>query len=131
DAAGDEWCLRRWPAEHPTVERLRLIHGVLRLVSNELPIVAYPLRTAENTTFVEHGGHLWELTNWLPGEADYHSRPSRERLRAAMRVLGRFHAVAGRFEGREGFALAVVGRERQVAGMREMGLGEIERALGG
>src|SRR5690242_7602977 len=38
-------CLRRWPKEHPTAERLRLIHAVLGLVSFEMPFVAFPLRT--------------------------------------------------------------------------------------
>ena len=42
DAAGRELCLRRWPAEHPTVERLRLIHAALGLVSFEMPMVAFP-----------------------------------------------------------------------------------------
>src|SRR5438445_12916056 len=83
DAAGRDLCLRRWPAEHPTLERLRLIHDVLRIVSAELPIVAYPLPTRGGATFVEHEGHLWELTNWLPGAADYHLQPNQERLKAA------------------------------------------------
>src|SRR5438552_3744544 len=97
DAAGRELCLRRWPAEHPTVKRLRLIHAALGLVSFEMPMVAFPLRSKDSATFVEHGGQLWELTKWLPGAADYHANPSRERLRAAMHVLARFHDLAKRY----------------------------------
>src|SRR5213082_894067 len=51
-------CLRRWPQEHPAQKRLRLIHAVLELVANELPIVAYPLRAKTGATAVEQDGHL-------------------------------------------------------------------------
>src|SRR3954466_9640280 len=91
DASGRELCLRRWPKEHPTKDRLRLIHDVLKIVSAELPIVACPLPAGDGATFVEHGGHLWELSPWLPGVADYRSQPSHERLRAAVAILARFH----------------------------------------
>src|SRR5262245_48117331 len=57
-------CLRRWPTEHPTVERLRFIHAVLQLVSAKLSVVACPLLTRDGGTFVEYDGHLWELSFW-------------------------------------------------------------------
>src|SRR5436190_22437536 len=63
DASGRELCLRRWPAEHPSRERLGMIHAVLDLAAFKMPIVAYPLRTGAGATFVEHAGHLWELTD--------------------------------------------------------------------
>jgi homoserine kinase type II len=89
-------CLRRWPKEHPTPERLRLIHDVLeRVFHGGLHVVPVPLRAPNGTTFVEHEGHLWELTPWMPGTADYHSHPSRARLRSAMKVLAQFHQLAG------------------------------------
>ena len=110
-------CLRRWPREHPTKERLRLIHDVLKIVAAHLPILASPLSARSGETFVEHGGYLWELTNWLPARPDYHARPSRERLRAAMRCwqLSR----AGRaYESQLGPAPAILDRQRQWAAMR-------------
>lgn len=130
NAGEGELCLRRWAKEHPTVERLRLIHAVLGLVARSLPVVTSPLKTAKGMTFVEHGGHLWELTKWLPGAADYRSRPSRERLKAAMNVLARFHMAAAEYKRRTGIAPAVADRQRQLAGMRAKGLAEIERGLG-
>jgi homoserine kinase type II len=90
-------CLRRWPQEHPTPERLRLIHDVLeRVFQGGLHVVPVPLRTGQGTTFVEHEGHLWEVSPWMPGTADYHSQPNRARLRSAMEALAQFHQLAGK-----------------------------------
>jgi homoserine kinase type II len=136
---GGEYCLRRWPKEHPSAERLRFIHGVLGRVVASLDLIANPLKTPSRATFVEHGGHLWELTTWRPGKADFREMPSRERLRAAMRVLARFHEAAGRGEqGTEdkgqraelwGVAPAVLDRERQVEGLVSGGLDRIAAAV--
>jgi Ser/Thr protein kinase RdoA (MazF antagonist) len=91
-------CLRRWPAEHPSPERLQFIHDVLRHVYyrgvTEVPV---PLRTRDGSTFVDDGNCLWELTPWMPGTADYHRRPSQERLAAAMRLLARFHRATASY----------------------------------
>jgi homoserine kinase type II len=127
---GRQYCLRRWPNEHPTPERLRLIHAVLGLVSFEMPIVAFPLRTATGSTVVECRGERWELTHWLPGTADYHTRPNRERLWAAMRALAKFHNLAVRYTRRMGPAKAVEERLWQLASMQEKGLAIIEQSLG-
>jgi Ser/Thr protein kinase RdoA (MazF antagonist) len=43
-------------------------------------------------TFLEVNGHFWELSQWLPGVADYWNQPSQERLKAACRALGELHA---------------------------------------
>jgi Ser/Thr protein kinase RdoA (MazF antagonist) len=129
NSAGDRFCLRRWPAEHPTAERLRLIHAVLTCVAPQLPAVAVPLNTNGGLTFIEHSGHLWELTAWRPGTADYHAHPSRPRLRAAMHALARFHVLAARFEQHRGRAQTLVDRHRLWSEMRDGGLSLIEQAL--
>lgn len=91
-------CLRQWPAEHPSPERLRFIHAVLRHVhEGGFKLAATPLATTAGETFVSHAGHLWELTPWLPGAADYHDHPSPARLAAAMRTLAEFHQAAKTF----------------------------------
>ena len=91
--AGDEkYCLRRWPAEHPSRERLEWIHRVLLHANvNGLSYVASPKRPKpiglqEPTTFIEHQGKFWEVTRWMPGTAvDHRPRscpavgPSRKR----------------------------------------------------
>lgn len=89
-------CLRRWPREHPSPERLRLIHDVLgRVWNGGLHVVPMPLRSNSGGTYIEHQGHRWELTPWMAGTADFHANPSRERLRSAMQTLARFHELAG------------------------------------
>lgn len=64
-----ELCLRRWPREHPNVERLQFIHSVqLQAASSGLPFVPQPITTRHGTSFVESDdGYLWELTEWMPG----------------------------------------------------------------
>jgi Ser/Thr protein kinase RdoA (MazF antagonist) len=57
-------------------------------------VVPVPLCTGQGATVVEHEGHFWELAPWMPGVADFHANPTRERLRAAMQTLARFHLLA-------------------------------------
>lgn len=91
-------CLRRWPREHPTLDRLKFIQAVLWHVDQEgFHLVPLPLETEHCHGHVWHEGHLWELTPWLPGEADYRQQPSPERLRHAMQALAEFHRAAATF----------------------------------
>ncbi len=97
--------LRRWPAEHPSPERLSWIHTVLtQAVANGFDRLPLPIRTLSSATtesaawqassgdtFLSHAGHLWELAPWLPGEADFHRNPSAARLTAAMQALAHLH----------------------------------------
>jgi len=91
-------CLKRWPAQWPPEDRLRLIHAVLFHVARQgfdrLPL---PCKDRLGQTFVGHRGHFWELTPWLPGKADFRLDPRPEKLRAAMRVLAEFHRAAESF----------------------------------
>jgi Ser/Thr protein kinase RdoA (MazF antagonist) len=130
DEAGRELCLRRWPAEHPTVDRLRVIHGVLAVVAPEMPVVACPILREDGSTFVEHGGRLWELTHWKPGRADYHANPSRQRLKVALQALARFHSLAAQYHSGRGHAPTLQERQRRWSGMKDGGLAMIERSLG-
>ncbi len=91
-------CLRRWPAEHPTPKRLEFVQAVLWHVDQEgFQQIPLPLETRHHHGFVRHAGHLWELTPWLPGAADYRAHPSPTRLANAMRVLAAFHQAARTF----------------------------------
>ena len=93
-------CLRRWPAEHPSPERLGFIHAVLRHVAQQgidyLPVPIVPEKR-EPMGFVQFDGHLWELTPWLPGRADYHQSPNPKKLRSILKALARFHQAASSF----------------------------------
>jgi homoserine kinase type II len=88
-------CLRAWPTEQPSERQLEFIHATLRRVRGQgLSFVPAPLRTQDGETFVRYDGCLWELAPWMPGVADFHSRPTPERLRAALQALARFHLAA-------------------------------------
>lgn len=125
-AGGRLLCLRRWPLIHPTAERLQLIHGVLAEVAKFLPLVASPLPAQGKSTFVSQAGHLWELTEWRPGVADYHAHPHRSRLQAAIQTLARFHLLSRRLENRSGAAPALTDRVRLLGIAKSGGLKLLE-----
>ncbi|HEX4146001.1 MAG TPA: phosphotransferase [Pirellulales bacterium] len=91
-------CLRRWPPEYPTVERLEFIQAVLWHVNIEgFALSPLPLEADNHAGFVEHQGALWQLEPWLPGVADYHAAPGEARLRSALACLAQFHLAAASF----------------------------------
>ncbi len=97
-AMGD-FCLRRWPPEHPSEDRLRLIHAVLRHAARAgITFVPLPVATVHGDSFVRHGGRrFWELTPWLPGTADFHVNSEPKKLEAALTALAQFHSAAEDF----------------------------------
>jgi Ser/Thr protein kinase RdoA (MazF antagonist) len=98
-ARGRLWCLRRWPAEHPSPRRLCFIHAVLRMAArNGCHFVPAPQTTHEGATFVQYAGHLWEVTPWMPGRADFHDNPTQARLQAACRAVAQFHQAVAAFD---------------------------------
>lgn len=91
-------CLRRWPKEHPSRERLLFIHDVLQHVHRAgFRAVPRPIRTAGGATYVEHRRQLWELSPWMSGEASFFREPSTEKLVSAATSLARFHNAASTF----------------------------------
>jgi len=125
-----EFCLRRWPRQHPHPQQLVLIHTVMGRVSGDLPAVPLPQATTSGATFVEQDGQLWELVTWRPGKADYRERPSRERLQAAMQTLARFHTLAGRGQSVEPTVPpALCDRAERWAELAASGVAAIERSL--
>jgi homoserine kinase type II len=92
--AGD-LCLRRWPREHPTAERLLFIHGVLKQFGQSgLNCVPLPIPSRQGKNFVAHDEHFWELAPWMPGKADFRENPSRQRLANVMKTVANLHRVA-------------------------------------
>jgi Ser/Thr protein kinase RdoA (MazF antagonist) len=91
-------CVRRWPAEHPAPAELATIHAVLRHVKDAgVQTVPVPMPTRNGASYVERSGFLWELTPWMPGQADYWRAPSRNKLIAALEALGHFHRATASF----------------------------------
>jgi homoserine kinase type II len=91
-------CLRLWPSEHPSPERLEFIHAVLRHVADHgfrrLPL---PIAFTSGATYVKHHGRLWELTPWMPGEVDRAADTPPSRVAAALKALAEFHVRAATY----------------------------------
>ena len=129
DDAGREFCLRRWPTDHPTPQRLTFIHTILRRVAVHLLVVPAPVFSQSGATFQRHAGHLWELAPWMPGEADYHSHPTCGKLRSAMHTLARFHIAAADRESKVGSAPSWLDRQRQANDLVSGGWQQIAAAI--
>jgi Ser/Thr protein kinase RdoA (MazF antagonist) len=127
-------CLRRWPAGHPTPDRLQFIQAVVWHVDQEgFHQVPLPLETSHHHGFVRHAGHLWELAPWLPGTADYRRSPSRAKLRSAMEALARFHQAAGSFplaeSGRQVRSPGIADRTLRLQALQGGRLAQLRRAI--
>jgi Ser/Thr protein kinase RdoA (MazF antagonist) len=85
-------CLRSSPAEGFSCDRLCWIHDLMKQSHDSgLKFVPVVLATAAGNTWVEKAGRAWELTTWMPGQADFHAQPTRARLQAAATALARLH----------------------------------------
>lgn len=108
-----ELCLRAWP-EPTSPEKLAVIHHWM--TAARLDFVPAVLRTRTAGTFVLHEGHLWDLTSWMPGKADFHEHPTRERLEQACRALAALHRAWEPLHSRQGTCPAV---ERRLQAWQE------------
>ena len=64
-------------------------------------IVPTPIRTMQGESYVQLKNDFWELTSWLPGQADYLPLRRPEKLRAALAALAQFHVAAADYVGME------------------------------
>jgi len=123
-------CLRCWPTECPTANRLRWIHWVLRgVVHQGLTFVPLPIQTLSGEKFVEQAGHLWELSPWLQGEHvelrfPYSAAPP-EHIKAAMAALAQFHCAASG-HSRDGYCPGILERLRQLTDWQSGGLARLK-----
>jgi Ser/Thr protein kinase RdoA (MazF antagonist) len=98
NAAGRRWCIRRWPEPSPPPERLRELHRWLRFLSDTAAIpVAVPLAHDSADTLVLVSDRWWHVEPMLEGRADFHERPSTQRLRNAMARLAELHAASAEY----------------------------------
>jgi Ser/Thr protein kinase RdoA (MazF antagonist) len=58
-----------------------------------LSFVPDVLFTSGGTTWVQSAGRVWEVTQWLPGRADFRDRPTPERMEAACAALAQLHQI--------------------------------------
>lgn len=135
NTAAGEFCLRRWPVEHPDSGQLTWIHAVLRHVyAQGFREVAVPVLTQVGATWVSYQGYLWDLSPWLPGVADYRTVPTPNKLAAALRALARFHRAAGSFDqatGTEamGFSPGIAARKERLLHWQRGGLVKLRAAI--
>lgn len=91
------WCLRRWPMSvtaKKNCSQCQLIQATLRTAIRRgfppslLP-VARPSREGQATWVT--GKAVFEMTRWLPGEANYCQVPTERKLRSMMTTIAQFH----------------------------------------
>jgi len=122
-------CLRRWPRAHPTTEGLSAIHGLLQHIDNAgFDLGPTPWKTSAGDTFVLSEDHLWELTPWKPGDANFGHEPSDAKLSAAMTTLAGFHLAAHsyRVEDKRPEQTASPGLQQRLAIVRNLQQGELD-----
>ncbi len=92
------FCLRGWPQAITSGSRILALHEFLAYVRlRGIDYIAAPIASEDGTTLVREADRYWQLEAWLPGSADFWSRPSDARLVAAFQALARLHQVARDF----------------------------------
>ena len=114
--SGNEWCLRRWPQEHPSEKQLDWIHRVLfHAAKNGNDFLPLPCRLKNTKTHCRVDEAFWELSPWMAGKADFWEAPSDNRLAAALRALAEFHRATNQFAPQEvAAAPGIIAREKQL-----------------
>jgi homoserine kinase type II len=88
------FCLKAWPPAGPSQQRLIGIHELMYFAREKgLRFVPALARSQEGSTCIEQEGRLWDLTTWMPGDADFHAAPTPDRLVAACAALAQLHGV--------------------------------------
>ena len=86
-----QFALKCWPATCST-ERIQFIQRALADVSS-LPFVPKLIPTRAGKTYCFHGGRIWDVTKWIPGEADAGTDFPVPRRRAAVNALLHVHRI--------------------------------------
>jgi Ser/Thr protein kinase RdoA (MazF antagonist) len=101
ESVGNQFVLRRWPSGAMTAARLVEVHAFQRRLANAHCPVPAPLVCRSGNSFLSVDDYLWELAPWMAGVADYHAKPSPEKLQAAFQTLAILHnASDGSSRGR-------------------------------
>ncbi|MDO4630658.1 MAG: phosphotransferase [Planctomycetia bacterium] len=111
------FCLRRWPAEYPTLERLQFIHAVQWHARMEgFMRFPMPVETLEGMSYVAEDGYFWQLEPWMEGKADFRKKPSVSRMVSAMTSLAEFHNAVKTFPvpAEKGTALTSLEHEKRL-----------------
>lgn len=94
ETAAVSFCLRAWPKYGSSGPQLPQIHELMLFARQQgLPFVPSVCQTITKKTYVEYAGRLWDLVEWMPGQADFHANPINEKLEAAFIALAELHQV--------------------------------------
>jgi Ser/Thr protein kinase RdoA (MazF antagonist) len=89
-----DFCLKAWPAHDVSAERLGWIHRLVEEArAGGIDFLPKVIRTTAGETVVECHGRRWDVSVWQRGVADFHARPTAERLRVACSSLAKLHRV--------------------------------------
>ena len=109
------WCLRQWPKSHPSEQTLDWIHrNLLHAALNGCPVPA-PQRTRNGATFLKSTGHLWEISPWMTGQADFTTSPNETRLLNAVQKLAEFHQSTAQIQLEFNHSPNLMARAKQLA----------------
>lgn len=121
-------CLKALPVDYPR-ERLEFVQAVLWVAEREgFDLAPIPIATTEDAGYIEYRERLWELTPWMPGEADFHASPSTDKLVAALTALAWFHRATADFPIPEPSFTAspgIAGRLSRLAHWKSSGIRDI------
>lgn len=109
DTAVGALCLKAWPAGGRAREDLRWIHRLLTK-ANGFAWIPRVLETIDGETLVVSQKRIWELTTWMPGQADFASSPSTARVESACLALAQLHVQWAEAESGVGPCPAVLRR---------------------
>jgi hypothetical protein len=120
--SGDHhFCLRAWPESGPDPDYLHWVHQLMTTARRAgLAFVPAIQLTAQGRSLVHHAQQLWELTEWMPGVADFHEHRSPARLRAACTALARLHQVWAAIDTVEGRCPGLLRRLERIEAWRRL-----------
>jgi homoserine kinase type II len=94
---GGELCLKAEPPGADADRLERVVHGwILAARAAGLHFVPLVQQTRDGGTVVEAGGRAWDVTEWMPGRADFRANPTDARLCAAVEAVARLHEAWSR-----------------------------------
>jgi homoserine kinase type II len=91
DSEAGALCLRAWPAQESLPHLLHIHHLMTVARQQELAFIPTVYATSAGDTVLAHESRLWDLTQWMPGRADFAEHPTPHRLQAACEALARLH----------------------------------------
>jgi homoserine kinase type II len=92
ESALGDLCLKAWPPRSTDAGRLGWIHVLMTLARTAgLRVVPALLTASHGSTWVQHAGLLWDLTTWMPGQADFCHVRSISKVEAASAAVAQIH----------------------------------------